>query len=155
LLGQCASADKDDCDAEPHGDSLSRALAVGKSRPFLRTYTDPHASIDDQVRACQRLSAPLRATSHGYRRLARPLGHALILPGRSAGRGRMDAFKCVIIDPFIAGLCILVVTPLVSLLSLDIRPLYPGYLLWGRSAARLVLVGVLLYLRPQPVSTSA
>ena len=61
----------------------------------------------------------------------------------------------IIIDALIAGLCILVVTPLVSLLTLDIRPLYPGYLLWGRSAGRLVVVGVLLYLRPRPVLTGA
>ena len=61
----------------------------------------------------------------------------------------------IIIDALIAGLCILVVTPLVSLLTLDIRPLYPGYLLWGRSAARLVVVWVFLYLRPRAVSTGA
>src|ERR1051325_407627 len=61
----------------------------------------------------------------------------------------------IIIDALITGLCILAVTPLVSLLTLDTRPLYPGYLLWGRSIARLVIVGVLLYLRPRPVSTGA
>src|SRR5437899_11307600 len=37
------------------------------------------------------------------------------------------------------GLCILAITPLVSLYTLDIRRLYPGYLIWVRSLVRLVL----------------
>jgi len=47
------------------------------------------------------------------------------------------------------GLCILAITPLVSLYTLDIRRLYPGYLIWVRSLVRLVLAGGLYYLRPR------
>lgn len=54
-----------------------------------------------------------------------------------------------IVNAFILGLCILAVTPLLSLYALDIRRLYPGYLIWGRSLVRLVLAAVLFFLRPQ------
>ncbi len=54
-----------------------------------------------------------------------------------------------IIDGVTVGLCILAITPLVSLYTLDVRRLYPGYLIWGRSLGRLVLAGVLYYLRPR------
>ncbi|MGA8621560.1 MAG: hypothetical protein WB660_23920 [Candidatus Sulfotelmatobacter sp.] len=37
-----------------------------------------------------------------------------------------------VVDALIAGLCILALTPLLSLWITDIRNLYPGYLLWGR-----------------------
>jgi hypothetical protein len=36
-----------------------------------------------------------------------------------------------ILDALIAGLCILAVTPLLSLWMTDIRSMYPAYLLWG------------------------
>lgn len=42
-----------------------------------------------------------------------------------------------ILDALIAGLCILAVTPLLSLWMTDIRSLYPAHLLWGRSVVRL------------------
>src|SRR5437899_5719898 len=54
-----------------------------------------------------------------------------------------------IIDGMTLGLCILAITPLVSLYTLDIRRLYPGYLIWVRSLVRLVLAGVLYCLRPR------
>jgi hypothetical protein len=47
------------------------------------------------------------------------------------------------------GLCILAVTPLISLYTLDVQRLYPGYLIWVRSLVRLALAGVLYYLRPR------
>jgi len=47
------------------------------------------------------------------------------------------------------GFCILAITPLVSLYTLDIQRLYPGYLIWVRSLVRLVLAGVLYCLRPR------
>jgi len=47
------------------------------------------------------------------------------------------------------GLCILAITPLLSLYTLDIRRLYPGYLIWGRSLIRFALAAVLYYLRPR------
>jgi hypothetical protein len=59
-----------------------------------------------------------------------------------------------IIDALIVGLCILVVTPLLSLYTLDIRQLYPGYLIWGRSVVRLALAVLLFYLRPRGLVTS-
>ncbi len=54
-----------------------------------------------------------------------------------------------IIDGMTLGLCILAITPLVSLYTLDIRRLYPAYLIWVRSLVRLVLAGVLYCLRPR------
>ena len=59
-----------------------------------------------------------------------------------------------IVDAAIAGLCVLVVTPLLSLYMLDIRPLYPGYMIWGRSMGRLALVALLFYLRPRKIVTT-
>ena len=61
-----------------------------------------------------------------------------------------------IIDAVTVGLGVLVITPLLSLYTLDVRPLYPGYLIWGRSLVRLALAGLLFYLRPriQPVRSS-
>jgi hypothetical protein len=54
-----------------------------------------------------------------------------------------------IIDGMTAGLCILAVTPVISLYTLDVQRLYPGYLIWARSLVRLALAGVLYYLRPR------
>src|SRR6266404_2464253 len=54
-----------------------------------------------------------------------------------------------IVNGLIVGLCILAITPLLSLYALDIRRLYPGYLIWGRSLIRLALAAVLYFLRPR------
>ena len=54
-----------------------------------------------------------------------------------------------IIDAVSVGLCILAVTPLVSLYTSDLGRFYPGYLIWGRSIVRLALAGLLYYLRPR------
>jgi hypothetical protein len=54
-----------------------------------------------------------------------------------------------IIDAVIVGFCILAVTPLVSLYTLDIRSIYPGHLVWGRSVIRLALAALLYFLRPR------
>jgi hypothetical protein len=56
-----------------------------------------------------------------------------------------------IVDALIAGLCILVVTPLLSLWMTDIRSIYPAYFLWGRSAVRLAIAALLYWLRPRHV----
>ena len=48
-----------------------------------------------------------------------------------------------IMDGLIAGLCVLAVTPLVSLWMTDIRNLYPAYLIWGRSVVRLAIAALL------------
>jgi len=54
-----------------------------------------------------------------------------------------------IVDALIAGLCILAVTPLLSLWMTDIRSMDPAYLLWGRSAVRLAIAALLYWLRPR------
>lgn len=54
-----------------------------------------------------------------------------------------------VVNTLIAGLCILAITPLLSLYTLDIRRLYPGYLIWGRSLIRLALAVALYFLRPR------
>jgi len=54
-----------------------------------------------------------------------------------------------IIDGMTAGLCILAITPLIALYTLDVQRLYPDYLIWARSLVRLALAGVLYYLRPR------
>ncbi len=54
-----------------------------------------------------------------------------------------------IIDAVIFGLCVLAVTPLISLATLDIRRLYPAYLVWGRSIVRLAIAALLFYVRPR------
>ncbi|MBI3664959.1 MAG: hypothetical protein HY236_01840 [Acidobacteria bacterium] len=64
---------------------------------------------------------------------------------------RDPARNVAIIDALIVGLCILVVTPLLSLYTLDIRQLYPSYLIWGRSVVRLALAALLFYLRPREI----
>ena len=56
-----------------------------------------------------------------------------------------------IVDALIAGLCILAVTPLLSLWMTDIRSIYPAYFLWGRSAVRLAIAALLYWLRPRHV----
>jgi hypothetical protein len=53
-----------------------------------------------------------------------------------------------IIDALMVGLCILAVTPLVSLWMLDVRRFYPGYIIWGRCLVRVALAAVLYFLRP-------
>lgn len=54
-----------------------------------------------------------------------------------------------ILDGVIVGLCVLTVTPLISLGTLDIRRLCPGYMIWGRSIVRLGIAALLFYLRPR------
>jgi hypothetical protein len=54
-----------------------------------------------------------------------------------------------IVDGLSAGLCILAVTPVLSLWTTDVRSVYPAYLLWGRSAVRLATGALLYWLRPR------
>ena len=67
---------------------------------------------------------------------------------------RDPARNVAIIDALIFGLCILAVTPLLSLYTLDIERLYPAYLIWARSLVRLALAVLLYYLRPRPVPSA-
>ena len=54
-----------------------------------------------------------------------------------------------VVDGLIVGLVILSVTPLLSLYTVDIRRIYPGHLVWGRSVVRLAFAAFFFYLRPR------
>ncbi len=62
---------------------------------------------------------------------------------------RDPARNVAIVNAFIVGLCVLAITPLLSLYTLDMRQLFPSYLIWERSLVRLALAALLFYLRPQ------
>jgi len=62
---------------------------------------------------------------------------------------RDPARNVAIVNAFIVGLCVLAITPLLSLYTLDMRQLFPSYLIWVRSLVRLALAALLFYLRPQ------
>ncbi len=59
-----------------------------------------------------------------------------------------------VIDASIVGLCVLAVASPLSLYTTDIRSIYPAYVVWGRSLARLAVAALLYYLRPeeQPIT---
>jgi hypothetical protein len=75
--------------------------------------------------------------------MALMLGVLLWLASRNPVR------NVAIVDGLIAGLCILAVTPVLSLWMTDIRSVYPAYLLWGRSVVRLGIAALLYCLRPR------
>src|SRR5882672_4484120 len=62
---------------------------------------------------------------------------------------RDPARNVAILDALIVGLCILAITPLLSLKMLDFGNLYSPYLIWGRSLVRLAIAAVLFYARPR------
>src|SRR3989440_1786222 len=62
---------------------------------------------------------------------------------------RDPARNVAILDALLVGLCVLAITPLLSLKMLDLGGLYPRYLIWGRSLVRLVLAAALVYARPR------
>ena len=66
---------------------------------------------------------------------------------------RDPARNAAIINALILGLCVLALTPLLSLYTLDLRQLYPGYMVWGRSLVRLGVAALLYYLRPHEVTS--
>jgi hypothetical protein len=76
-------------------------------------------------------------------------GFALMLSVMLFLASRDPARNVAIIDAFTVGLCVLAVTPLISLSMLDIQSIYPGHLVWGRSLIRLGLAAVFFYLRPR------
>jgi hypothetical protein len=76
-------------------------------------------------------------------------GFALMLSVMLCFAFRDPERNVAIIDAVIVGLCVLVITPLLSLYTLDVRRLYPGYIIWGRSLVRLLLAVLLFYLRPR------
>jgi len=76
-------------------------------------------------------------------------GLALMLSVLFFFASRYPVRNVAIVNGLIVGLCILAITPLLSLYTLDVRRLYPGYLIWGRSLLRLALAAVLYFLRPR------
>jgi hypothetical protein len=62
---------------------------------------------------------------------------------------RDPARNVAMIDVMIVGLCVLAITPLLSLYTLDVRAIYPASWFWARSLVRLVLAALLYYLRPR------
>jgi hypothetical protein len=76
-------------------------------------------------------------------------GLALMLSVLFFFASRDPVRNVAIVNGLIVGLCILAITPLLSLYTLDIRRLYPGYLIWGRSLIRLAMAAVLYFLRPR------
>src|SRR5712692_7889750 len=76
-------------------------------------------------------------------------GFALMLSAILVFASRDPERNVAIIDAVTVGLCVLVITPLLSLYTLDVRPLYPGYLIWGQSLVRLAIAALLFYLRPR------
>ena len=57
--------------------------------------------------------------------------------------------NAAMIDVMIIGLCVLAITPLLSLYTLDVSALYPASWFWARSVGRLILAALLYYLRPR------
>lgn len=76
-------------------------------------------------------------------------GMALMLAVLLWLASRNPVRNVAVVEALIAGLCILAVTPLLSLWMTDIRAIYPAYFLWGRSAARLAIAALLYWLRPR------
>jgi hypothetical protein len=76
-------------------------------------------------------------------------GLALALSAMLFFASRDPARNVAVVDGMTVGLCILAVTPLLSLYTLDVQRLYPGYLIWARSLVRLALAGILYCLRPR------
>jgi hypothetical protein len=70
--------------------------------------------------------------------MALMLGVLLWLASRNPVR------NVAIVDGLIVGICILAVTPLLSLWMTDTRSIYPAYFLWGRSAVRLAIAAFAL-----------
>ena len=62
---------------------------------------------------------------------------------------RDPARNVAMIDVMIVGLCVLTITPLLSLYTLDVRGIYPASWFWARSLVRLILAALLYYLRPR------
>jgi hypothetical protein len=120
---------------------LSLVLAIGgmfmilSNKPLImRMFMHPPES---------EISTLLLATLKEMGGLALMVSLMLFLASRDPGR------NVAIIDAVSVGLCILAITPVVSLYTLDVGRLYPVYLIWGRSFARLALAGLIYYLRPR------
>jgi Na+-driven multidrug efflux pump len=115
--------------------AVAGTLLIFSSKPLImRMFLHPPES---------EISTLLLAAVKEMGGLALALSVMLFLASRDPER------NVAIIDGMTVGLCILAVTPLTSLYTLDVQRLYPAYLVWGRSLVRLVLAGILYYLRPR------
>ena len=84
--------------------------------------------------------------------LLKEMGGMVLMVSAILFRASRDPERNVaVVDGLIVGLVILAVTPLLSLYTVDIGRIYPGHLIWGRSAIRLVFAAVFFYLRPRGV----
>ncbi len=64
--------------------------------------------------------------------LLKEMGGMELMLGVLLGLASRDPVRNVaIVDALIVGLCILALSPLLSLWTTDIRSMYPAYLLWG------------------------
>jgi hypothetical protein len=80
--------------------------------------------------------------------LLKEMGGMVFMVSAMLFRASRDPVRNVaVVDGLIVGLVILAVTPLLSLYTVDIGRIYPGHLIWGRSAIRLVFAAFVFYLR--------
>src|SRR5258708_37161083 len=66
---------------------------------------------------------------------------------------RDPARNVAIVNAFIVGLCVLAITPLLSLYTLDMRQIFPSYLILVRSLVHLELGTHLFLLQPHKIDT--
>ena len=115
--------------------AIGGVLMILSSKPLiLRLFMHPPES---------EMSTLLLAAVKEMGGLALMVSVMLFLASRNPER------NVAIIDGMAIGLCILAITPLVSLYMSDLGRLYPSYLIWGRALVRLALAGILYYLRPR------
>jgi hypothetical protein len=76
-------------------------------------------------------------------------GFVLMLSVMLFFAARDPSRNVAIVDAVIVGLGVLTLTPLISLYTLDVDKIYPGYLIWGRSLVRLALAVLLYFLKPR------
>ena len=110
--------------------AVAGILLIFSSRPLImRMFMHPPES---------EISTLLLAAVKEMGGLALALSAMLFFASRDPER------NVAVVDGMTVGLCILAVTPLLSLYTLDVQRLYPGYLIWARSLVRLALAGILL-----------
>src|SRR6266481_5854649 len=115
--------------------AVAGILLIFSSKPLIiRMFMHPPDS---------EISTLLLATVKEMGGLALALSVMLFLACRDPER------NVAVINGMTVGLCILAVTPLISLYTLDVQRFYPGYLIWARSLVRFALAGALYYLRPR------
>ncbi len=82
-------------------------------------------------------------------------GMVLMLAALPWLASRNPVRNVAVVDALIVGLCILALTPLLSLWITDIGRMYPPYLLWGRSVVRIAIAALLYWLSPREARRGA